>query len=69
MEIFIKVYEKCNYCQGTGEIDDIMRGLEDCIACVNGKIEKLSKISDVILDWYMDKPTSDFIDYLKFRID
>ena len=67
MELYIKVYETCKHCNGTGEIDDITRGPEECVNCVNGKVEKLMKISNNVIEWYMGKPLSELLYYLGYK--
>ena len=63
MELFIKVYETCPVCSGKGEIDEILRGPEDCLNCTDGKVERLIKI-----DTY-DKRTFGLYMYLKNKIE
>ncbi len=64
MELFIKVYETCTVCKGTGWIDedpgDIWDESHVCFECCNGKIEKLVKI--------IDNDYRNFYVYLKAKI-
>ena len=64
MELFIKVYETCPACKGTGWIDkdpkDIWDESHECFECNNGKIEKLVKI--------IDNDYRNFCVYLKTKI-
>ena len=64
MELFIKVYETCPVCKGTGWIDedpkDIWDEPHECFECCNGKVEKLVKI--------IDNDYRNFCVYLKTKI-
>ena len=67
MELFIKVYETCPACKGTGWIEedpeDIWDEPHECFECCNGKVERLIKINTY------DKRTFGLYMYLKNKIE
>ena len=54
MELFIKVYETCPACKGTGWVEVVKEdGGTDCVLCPNcpiasGKVERIIKIEELI---------------------
>ena len=65
MELFIKVYETCPACKGTGWIEEEKDGEMECVLCYTcpvacGKVEKLVKI--------IDNDYRNFCVYLKTKI-
>ena len=53
MELFIKVYETCPVCKGTGWIKEEEDGETECVLCSNcpiasGKVERIIKIEELI---------------------